>query len=291
MPSPRAITPESKPSETGTSCTAAQILRRIRATSCTCFRSGSCAARSSPSVTSPRPRCATAPPRSGCEPHRSRTVRTCASSPRPGDAKRSSARAFHSERERVVDAAGAVLGEVPAIEMVTLGQRRGIGLPGGGPKRYVTAIDQATSTVVVGDETDLDVAEVTVSDLVWADEPYSGEVMVQCSAHGAAVPAQIRRLHRCVGTARNGAWRRARASCSSIPAISTSSAGASPGDAACHSEPLPAARKTAPGRLGATMKDCTCSALPLRRILGRRQQRRDHRTHRAPRPRSRPPVR
>jgi tRNA-specific 2-thiouridylase len=92
----------------------------------------------------------------------------------------------------VVDAAGTVLGEVPAIEMVTLGQRRGIGLPGGGPKRYVTAIDQSTSTVVVGDESDLDVDEMRVETVVWADQPYTGEVMVQCSAHGTAVPATLR---------------------------------------------------------------------------------------------------
>ena len=91
----------------------------------------------------------------------------------------------------MVDAAGVVLGEVPAIEMVTLGQRRGIGLPGGGPKRYVTAIDQATSTVVVGDEADLDVAELTVRNLVWADAPHTGEVMVQCSAHGTAIAALL----------------------------------------------------------------------------------------------------
>jgi tRNA-uridine 2-sulfurtransferase len=89
----------------------------------------------------------------------------------------------------VVDSAGTVLGEVPALEMVTLGQRRGIGLPGGGPKRYVTAIDQATATVVVGEESDLDVDEVCVENIAWADQPYAGEVMVQCSAHGTAIPA------------------------------------------------------------------------------------------------------
>ena len=89
----------------------------------------------------------------------------------------------------VVDSAGTVLGEVPAVEMVTLGQRRGIGLPGGGPKRYVTAIDQATSTVVVGDEVDLYVDELIVGNPVWADQPFAGEVMVQCSAHGTALPA------------------------------------------------------------------------------------------------------
>ncbi|MGZ4806549.1 MAG: tRNA 2-thiouridine(34) synthase MnmA [Ilumatobacteraceae bacterium] len=95
-------------------------------------------------------------------------------------------------RGTVVDSGGAVLGDVPAIEMVTVGQRRGIGLRGGGPKRYVTAIDQATDTIVVGDEMDLYDTELTVGNLVWADRPYSGEVMVQCSAHGAAMPALLR---------------------------------------------------------------------------------------------------
>jgi tRNA-specific 2-thiouridylase len=94
-------------------------------------------------------------------------------------------------RGTVVDAAGAVLGEVPAIEMVTLGQRRGIGLPGGGPKRFVTAIDHAAATVTVGDEAALFDAELAVEAMVWADQPYSGEVMVQCSAHGVALPAQF----------------------------------------------------------------------------------------------------
>lgn len=94
-------------------------------------------------------------------------------------------------RGTVVDSAGAVLGDVPAIEMVTLGQRRGIGLPGGGPKRYVTAIDRATATIVVGDEADLYGTGLTIENLVWADEPHSGDVMVQCSAHGVAMPARL----------------------------------------------------------------------------------------------------
>ncbi|MEP7203490.1 MAG: tRNA 2-thiouridine(34) synthase MnmA [Ilumatobacteraceae bacterium] len=91
----------------------------------------------------------------------------------------------------VVDSGGAVVGDVPAIEMVTLGQRRGIGLTGGGPKRYVTAIDHGTATVVVGDEADLDGDELAVGNIVWAHESYTGDVMVQCSAHGAAVPARL----------------------------------------------------------------------------------------------------
>ena len=44
---------------------------------------------------------------------------------------------------RVVDSGGSVVGTVPAIELVTVGQRKGLGLPGGGPKRYVLAVDRA----------------------------------------------------------------------------------------------------------------------------------------------------
>lgn len=91
----------------------------------------------------------------------------------------------------VVDASGEVLGDVRAMELVTVGQRRGVGLPGGGPKRYVTAIDHSTSTVVVGNEVDLYDRELRVGQIVWADEACSGEVMVQCSAHGAAMSGML----------------------------------------------------------------------------------------------------
>jgi tRNA-specific 2-thiouridylase len=95
-------------------------------------------------------------------------------------------------RGTVVDAAGSVLGDVSAIEMVTVGQRRGIGLPGGGPKRYVTSVDHDTATVVVGDEADLFDTELRVHTISWADQPFAGDVMVQCSAHGTAQPAELR---------------------------------------------------------------------------------------------------
>ena len=96
-------------------------------------------------------------------------------------------------RATVVDATdGAVLGETDALEMVTLGQRRGVGLPGGGPKRYVVDIDHATATVKVGDESMLDVATTVVHSMVWSHVPVEGEVLVQCSAHGEARAATAR---------------------------------------------------------------------------------------------------
>ncbi|CAN5490652.1 tRNA 2-thiouridine(34) synthase MnmA [soil metagenome] len=91
---------------------------------------------------------------------------------------------------RVVDRSGTQVGEVAAIEMVTLGQRRGLGLPGGEPKRFVTAIDRATSTVVVGDAADLLDATLHVRDMTWVDGPVPvGEVLGQTSAHGAPAHA------------------------------------------------------------------------------------------------------
>jgi tRNA-uridine 2-sulfurtransferase len=94
-------------------------------------------------------------------------------------------------RGTVVDTAGARLGEVEAVEMVTLGQRRGVGLPGGGPKRYVVEIDHAAAVVVVGDESGLFRDVMQVGALTWAAERVNGEVLVQCSAHGTAHPGTV----------------------------------------------------------------------------------------------------
>ena len=44
---------------------------------------------------------------------------------------------------RVVDTAGSLVGELPAIELITVGQRKGLGLPGGGPKRFVVDVDRS----------------------------------------------------------------------------------------------------------------------------------------------------
>jgi tRNA-specific 2-thiouridylase len=94
-------------------------------------------------------------------------------------------------RGRVIDTAGTRIGEVEAMELVTLGQRRGLGLAGAPDRRYVVDVDAAASTVVVGDAADLLRAEVAVGDVTWAAAPVEGEVLVQCSAHGAPHPARI----------------------------------------------------------------------------------------------------
>ncbi len=86
---------------------------------------------------------------------------------------------------RVVDTGGATVGAVPAIELVTLGQRRGLGLPGGGDPRYVIGVDMPSGTVTVGSEEDLLVRQVVLDDLTWVDRPEPGPLAAQVSAHGA----------------------------------------------------------------------------------------------------------
>ena len=95
----------------------------------------------------------------------------------------------------VVDRTGSTVGEVPAVELVTLGQRRGLGL-GGGDKRYVVAVDVPARRVVVGDESELFISSTSVGTLSW---PYgtdteaiaSQEVLVQGSAHGERSAGRI----------------------------------------------------------------------------------------------------
>jgi len=92
---------------------------------------------------------------------------------------------------RVVDATGAQVGTVPAVELVTVGQRRGMG-GGAGERRYAVSVDVAAATVVVGTAADLLDSRVAVTpdSVSWVDGPVAPgtPVLVQTSAHGLAVP-------------------------------------------------------------------------------------------------------
>ena len=89
---------------------------------------------------------------------------------------------------RVVDTGGAVVGTVPAVELVTVGQRRGLGLAAGEP-RYAVDVDVAAATVTVGSAGELLVDAVRLSRTSWAGGQPVGPVEAQCSAHGPAHPA------------------------------------------------------------------------------------------------------
>ena len=86
---------------------------------------------------------------------------------------------------RVVDRAGTEVGRVDALELVTVGQRRGLGT-GGGDRRYTLHVDAAQRTVVVGPAAELLADTVVLGQLCWVGAPVAGpaEVEVQTSAHG-----------------------------------------------------------------------------------------------------------
>lgn len=90
----------------------------------------------------------------------------------------------------VVDAGGTVLARHDGVHGFTIGQRKGLGIPGPGPDgspRYVTAIDADTATVRVGDAADLDVWSLTGHRPVFTSGGVPDgliECEVQVRAHG-----------------------------------------------------------------------------------------------------------
>jgi len=92
-------------------------------------------------------------------------------------------------------ASGVELGTVPAVELVTVGQRRGIGPGHGGVARYVADVDPSTATIYVTTREELDVAHVDLApdSLRWSGAPRTlpARVLVQASAHGPALAATL----------------------------------------------------------------------------------------------------
>ena len=101
--------------------------------------------------------------------------------------------AFHPAK--VVDTSGVQVGEVESVEMVTIGQRRGIGLYKTEEKRFVVDVDTANRVVVVGGDADLMRTELALHSMVWASGvPSAGRYRVQCSAHGESMPCTVQVL-------------------------------------------------------------------------------------------------
>jgi tRNA-specific 2-thiouridylase len=94
----------------------------------------------------------------------------------------------------VVDkTSGAELGAVPAVELVTIGQRRGLGVSSGPEPSYVVDVDVKRRVVTVGRNEDLLIDEVLLIDRTWVDAPLpSGAfVGIQVSAHGAVRDGRV----------------------------------------------------------------------------------------------------
>ena len=91
----------------------------------------------------------------------------------------------------VVDTSGQVLGQVDAVELVTVGQRKGLGVSGSGEPQYAIDVDTASATVTVGEKADLFDDLSPVTDLFWIGEPWTSVLEVQTSAHGTVASATI----------------------------------------------------------------------------------------------------
>lgn len=91
---------------------------------------------------------------------------------------------------RLVDTAGRDAGRVDALELITVGQRRGLG-SARGERRYALAVNPAAATVTVGSLDDLLVDRVPLTSLSWVGDAFTGSVLVQCSAHGPARAARF----------------------------------------------------------------------------------------------------
>ncbi|MGH9081743.1 MAG: tRNA 2-thiouridine(34) synthase MnmA [Acidimicrobiales bacterium] len=83
---------------------------------------------------------------------------------------------------------GAAVGTVEAVELVTVGQRRGMGHAPDGTRRYAVAVDVPGRRVAVGTAADVAVGAVAVdpATVTWVDRPLAAgaAAYAQLSAHG-----------------------------------------------------------------------------------------------------------
>ncbi len=95
----------------------------------------------------------------------------------------------------VVDGTGLHAGEVDAVELVTVGQRRGMGHGTDGRRRYVTSVDIAARRVIVGAAEEVMCTAVLLAapTLTWVDRPLGvgDRAIAQVSAHGRPVGCTI----------------------------------------------------------------------------------------------------
>ena len=102
---------------------------------------------------------------------------------------------------KVIDGSGTVVGHVPSVHLVTVGQRKHLGAPtvagaqgmssNTAERTYAVDVDVPGATVTVGPLEQLLCRRIEVRDPVWSDEPPADgeDLEVQLSAHGRPAAA------------------------------------------------------------------------------------------------------
>jgi tRNA-specific 2-thiouridylase len=95
----------------------------------------------------------------------------------------------------VTNGRGETVGMVDAVELVTVGQRRGMGHGSDGARRYVTAVDVPARRVTVGSAAEALTTAVVLpaTTLTWVDRPLGDgdRAVAQVSAHGRPAPCAV----------------------------------------------------------------------------------------------------
>jgi tRNA-specific 2-thiouridylase len=95
----------------------------------------------------------------------------------------------------LLDRQGNTVGSVESVELVTVGQRRGMGHGTDGKRRYVLGVDVARREVTVGtlDDAMRDEVRLAGTSLTWVHHglPDGGRAVAQMSAHGRHVPCAV----------------------------------------------------------------------------------------------------
>jgi len=92
---------------------------------------------------------------------------------------------------RIVDTDGSQVGQVEGVQLVTIGQRKGLDVGGHATPRYVVDIDVPTSTITLGTKNDLLTNVTALTDAEWSAGAVSGNVLVQTNAHGDTATAVL----------------------------------------------------------------------------------------------------
>jgi|TARA_B100001094_G_scaffold333437_1_gene412246 tRNA-specific 2-thiouridylase len=92
----------------------------------------------------------------------------------------------------VVDTQGNRIAKVPAVQMVTIGQRKGLGVSGEGEPQYAVDVNVESATVTAGSKTDLFYTETPIRDIQWTGEPVTDVLDIQTSAHGHTAEAKVK---------------------------------------------------------------------------------------------------